>query len=74
MPMWRRPKGKWGITYDYIGSCKVERCLTTFTGIGARSMPTSPNRSSPRPYKPGWEYFDVDSGSLGIWGFMEAKA
>ncbi len=22
-------KGKWGITYDWFGSCKVERCLTT---------------------------------------------
>src|SRR4029078_1486364 len=22
-------KGKWGITYDYVGSCKVERCLTS---------------------------------------------
>ena len=22
-------KGKWGITYDWVGSCKVERCLTT---------------------------------------------
>ena len=21
-------KGKWGITYDWVGSCKVERCLT----------------------------------------------
>jgi len=66
-------KGKWGITYDYVGSCKVERCLTAiywnwgpvYTDIALGLQDGS--------YKPGFQYFEADSGSLGLYGFMEGQ-
>jgi basic membrane protein A len=66
-------KGKWGITYDYIGSCKVERCLTTIYWNWGPVYANVAKQVIAKSYKPGWEYFDVDSGSLGIWGFMEGQ-
>jgi basic membrane protein A len=67
-------KGKWGITYDWSGSCKVERCLTApywnwgpvYTSITKGVMDGT--------YKVGWDYFDADSGGLGLFGFMEGQS
>jgi len=67
-------KGKWGITYDYVGSCKVERCLTTIYWNWGPVYANVTKQVIAKTYKPGWEYFDVDSGSLGIWGFMEGQS
>jgi len=66
-------KGKWGVTYDWSGSCKVERCLTApywkwgpvYAGVTERVMAGT--------YVPGWEYFDADTGGLGLFGFMEGE-
>jgi len=66
-------KGKWGITYDYIGSCKIDRCLTTIYWNWGPVYANVAKQVIAKTYKPGWEYFDVDSGSLGIWGFMEGQ-
>jgi len=66
-------KGKWGITYDWVGSCKVERCLTApywnWGPIYAK-IATAVNAGS---YKAGYDYFDADSGGLGLYGFMEGQ-
>ena len=66
-------KGKWGITYDYKGSCKAERCLTTpywnWGPVYAKTIKGIQDKS----YKVGWDYFDADSGSLGLFGFMEGE-
>jgi basic membrane protein A len=67
-------KGKWGITYDYIGSCKVERCLTTIYWNWGPAYANVTKQVIAKTYKPGWEYFDADSGSLGIWGFMQGQS
>jgi basic membrane protein A len=66
-------KGKWGITYDWYGSCKVDACLTApywnwgpvYTRITEGVIDGS--------YQPGWDYFDSDSGGLGLFGFMEGQ-
>lgn len=66
-------KGKWGITYDWYGSCKVERCLTTpYWNWGPIYLKTA-EQVQAGTYKPGWEYFDSDSGALGLYGFMEGE-
>jgi basic membrane protein A len=67
-------KGKWGITYDWYGSCKVDACLTApywnwgpvYAGIaeGVRDG----------TYEVGWDYFDADIGSLGLYGFMDGQS
>jgi len=66
-------KGKWGITYDWSGSCKVERCLTApywnWGPVYAKVAEGVINKT----YKPGWDYFDADSGGLGLFGFMEGQ-
>jgi basic membrane protein A and related proteins len=66
-------KGKWGITYDWNGSCKVERCLTTPYWNWGPVYAKITKDSQAGTYKPGWEYFDADSGALGLYGFMEGQ-
>ncbi|HNP70817.1 MAG TPA: BMP family ABC transporter substrate-binding protein [Kouleothrix sp.] len=66
-------KGKWGITYDWAGGCKVERCLTApywnWGPIYAKVAKGVQDGS----YKVGYDYFDADSGGLGLYGFMEGQ-
>ena len=66
-------KGKWGITYDYVGSCKVERCLTTIYWNWGPIYTKVINAIVDGSYKPGFDYFDADSGSLGLFGFMDGQ-
>jgi basic membrane protein A len=66
-------KGKWGITYDYSGSCKVDACLTAPYWNWGPVYADITERSMAGEYVGGWEYFDVDSGSLGLFGFMEGE-
>ena len=66
-------KGKWGITYDWSGSCKVDHCLTTpywnWGPVYANLTQALINGT----YTVGWDYFDADSGGLGLYGFMEGQ-
>jgi basic membrane protein A len=66
-------KGKWGITYDWSGSCKVERCLTTIYWNWGPIYAKITQGVIDKTYKVGWDYFDADSGSLGLYGFMEGQ-
>jgi basic membrane protein A len=66
-------KNKWGITYDFIGSCKVERCLTTIYWNWGPIYAKIAQGVIDKSYKPGFDYFDADSQSLGLWGFMEGQ-
>ena len=67
-------KGKWGITYDYVGSCKVEHCLTTIYWNWGPVYANITKGLIDKTYKPGFDYFDADSGSLGLYGFMEGQS
>jgi len=66
-------KGKWGLTYDWKGSCKADRCLTApywnWGPVYARVVKAIQDKS----YKVGWDYFDADSGGLGVYGLMEGE-
>jgi basic membrane protein A and related proteins len=66
-------KGKWGITYDWYGSCKVERCLTAPYWNWGPVYAKIAQGVMDKTYKPGWDYFDADSGGLGLFGFMEGQ-
>ncbi len=66
-------KGKWGITYDWIGSCKVERCLTTIYWDWGKVYAKITEEVIAKTYKPGFHYFDADSGALGLFGLMEGQ-
>jgi basic membrane protein A len=66
-------KGKWGITYDWSGSCKVEHCLTAPYWNWGPVYANITQGIIDGTYTPGWDYFDADSGGLGLYGFMEGQ-
>jgi len=66
-------KGKWGITYDWYGSCKVERCLTAPYWNWGPIYAKIAQGVADGTYTAGWDYFDADSGALGLYGLMEGQ-
>jgi basic membrane protein A len=66
-------KGKWGVTYDWYGSCKAERCLTAPYWVWGPIYSKIAQGVIDKTYKPGWDYFDADAGGLGLYGFMEGE-
>jgi basic membrane protein A len=66
-------KGKWGVTYDWVGSCKVERCLTAPYWNWGPVYADIAKKVQAGTYKAGWDYFDSDSGALGLFGLMEGQ-
>ncbi len=66
-------KGKWGVTYDWAGSCKVERCLTAPYWNWGPVYAEIAQGVKDGSYTPGWHYFDADAGSMGLFGFMEGE-
>ena len=67
------PPGKWGITYDYRDNCKVDACLTSMYWNWGPVYADIVAKSREGTWKGGWEYFDADSGGLGLYGFMEGE-
>jgi basic membrane protein A and related proteins len=66
-------KGKWGVTYDWVGSCKAERCLTAPYWNWGPVYAEVAQGVKDGTYTVGWHYFDADSNSLGLYGFMEGQ-
>ncbi len=66
-------KGKWGVTYDWYGSCKVDACLTAPYWVWGPIYAEIAQGVIDGTYTPGWEYFDADTGGLGLYGFMEGE-
>ena len=64
-------KGKWGVTYDWYGSCKVDACLTAPYWVWGPAYAQIAEGIQAGTYQAGWDYFDSDSGGLGLVGFME---
>jgi basic membrane protein A len=67
------PEGKWGITYDYYGNCTVDACLTSMYWNWGVEYARIVEASREGTWKGGWEYFDADSGGLGLYGFMDGE-
>jgi basic membrane protein A len=66
-------KGKWGITYDWYGSCKVDACLTAPYWIWGPIYAEIAEGIIDGTYEVGWHYFDADTGGMGLYGFMEGE-
>lgn len=66
-------KGKWGVTYDWYGSCKVDACLTAPYWVWGPVYAEIAEGVIAETYTPGWDYFDADTGALGLYGFMEGE-
>ncbi len=66
-------KGKWGITYDWYGSCKAAGCLTApYWNWGPIYAQVTKDLIA-GTYVVGSQYFDGDSGGLGLYGFMDGQ-
>jgi basic membrane protein A len=65
--------GKWGVTYDWYGSCKVDACLTAPYWVWGPIYADIAERVIAGTYVPGWDYFDAETGALGLYGFMEGQ-
>ena len=72
-PALAAPPGKWGITYDYKGNCTLPTCLTSMYWNWGVIYADIVEKSRAGTWKGGWEYFDADSGGLGLYGFMEGE-
>ena len=66
-------KGKYGVTYDWYGSCKVDACLTAPYWVWGPIYAGIAEGVKAGTYKPGYDYFDADTGALGLFGFMEGQ-
>ena len=66
-------KGKWGVTYDWYGSCKAAGCLTAPYWNWGPVYAKIAQGVKDGTYTVGWDYFDGDSGALGLYGFMEGQ-
>jgi basic membrane protein A len=65
--------GKWGINYDYSGNCTNDACLTTPYWNWGPVYADVTQRSMAGEYVGDSEYFDADTGGLGLYGFMEGQ-
>ena len=66
-------KGKWAVTYDHPGSCHLDSCLTAPYWIWGPEYARIAEQVKAGTYTAGYEYFDADSGSMGLFGFMEGE-
>jgi basic membrane protein A len=67
------PEGKWGITYDYSENCKIDACLTSMYWNWGPVYGRIVEESRAGTWVGGWEYFDADSGAMGLLGFMDGE-
>lgn len=67
------PEGKWGITYDYSDNCNIDACLTSMYWNWGPVYAQIVEESRAGTWEAGSEYFDADSGALGLYGFMEGE-
>lgn len=67
------PEGKWGITYDYIGNCTIDACLTSMYWNWGVKYAEIVEAARAGTYVGGADYFETDSGALGLYGFMEGE-
>ncbi len=66
-------KGKWGVTYDHPGSCTSDACLTAPYWIWGPEYARIAEQVREGTYAAGYEYFDADTGAMGLFGFMEGE-
>jgi basic membrane protein A len=66
-------KGKYGVTYDWYGSCKVDACLTAPYWLWGVEYARITEGVIAGTYEPGYDYFDANTGALGLYGFMEGQ-
>ena len=67
------PEGKWGITYDYIGNCTLDACLTSMYWDWGPMYKREIEKSMNGTFAGEAVYFDTAEGGMGLLGFMEGQ-
>jgi basic membrane protein A and related proteins len=67
-------KGKWGVTYDWYGSCTADGCLTAPYWNWGPVYADVARGLIDGTYEVGWHYFDAETGGLALYGFMEGES
>ena len=63
----------WGITYDWSGSCTLDRCLTAPYWNWGPVFVEIAEQVKAGTYEFGIHYWDADTGGMGIFGMMEGE-
>ena len=66
-------KGKWAVTYDHPSSCALDSCLTAPYWIWGPEYARIAEKVKAGTYEAGYEYFDANTGAMGLYGFMEGQ-
>ena len=66
-------EGVYAITYDWSGSCTNDECLTAPYWIWGPEFQRIAEGIRDGTYQAGWDYFDADTGGLGLYGFMDGE-
>ena len=66
-------KGKWAVTYDHPVSCQLDSCLTAPYWIWGPECARIAEQVMDGTYAAGYEYFDADTGAMGLYGFMDGE-
>ena len=66
-------EGVYGITYDWIGSCTIDECLTAPYWVWGPVFARITEAAMVGEYEYGWDYFEASEGGIGLYGFMEGQ-
>jgi basic membrane protein A and related proteins len=65
--------GVWAITYDWSGSCTHDECLTAPYWVWGPEFQRIAEGVRDGTYEAGWDYYDAETGGLGLYGFMPGE-
>ena len=66
-------EGVWAITYDWSGSCTHDECLTAPYWVWGPEFQRIAEGVRDGTYQVGWDYYDAETGGLGLYGFMPGE-
>jgi len=66
-------KGKYGVNYDWYGNCTAAGCLTSPYWNWGPVYTEIAKGTQAGTYTAGWQYFDADTGGMGLSGFGEGE-
>jgi basic membrane protein A len=66
-------EGVYGITYDWVGSCTIDECLTAPYWVWGPEFVRIAEEVQAGTYPFMADYFDASGGGVGLYGFMEGQ-
>jgi basic membrane protein A and related proteins len=66
-------EGVWAMTYDWSGSCTHDECLTAPYWVWGPEFQRIAEGVRDGTYQAGWDYYDAETGGLGLYGFMPGE-